>query len=75
MGTAIALNGTAISMTNGKQIIIIDSNDRSGKVVRVASPYSNHQTMVGKSYIEILSSLLTAGWKETGRRTWNELYL
>jgi len=75
VGTVTALNGTTISMTNGKSIIILDTNDRSGKVVRVASPYPNHNSMKGRSYIEVLSSLLTAGWKEIQRRKWDELYL
>jgi hypothetical protein len=60
-------------MTNGKSVIIIDYNEKSGKVVRVASPYSNHQSMLHKDFIERLTTLVTAGWKEIERRTWNEL--
>lgn len=75
MGIVRALKGTAISMTNGRAVCVIDANDKSGKVVRVASPYPNHQHMVGKSYVEVLSSLLSAGWKEIERRTWEHAHM
>lgn len=70
MGTVTALKGSSITMTNGKVVLIMEVNDRSGRVVRVASPYHNHNSMKGKSYVEVLSSLLTAGWKEIERRKW-----
>ena len=75
MSNVIALKGSRITMTNNTSTILIDYNELSKKVVRVQSPYANHQTMVGKDVGDRFTTLLQAGWTETERRTWHGLYM
>lgn len=75
MGTVTPLKGMSITLTNNKAVVLLDCNDRTGRVVRVASPYPNHNTMRGRSYVEVLSSLLSSGWKEIERREWSDVYM
>ena len=74
MENVIALDGYTVQLDKGEASIIIDYNNLSKKVVRIISLFPNHRTMIGKDIHNILSLLLSAGWVEVGRESWQCIY-
>lgn len=75
MGIVTALNGFRIDLMLNGMTIGLDYNDETKRLVRVVSPYPIHQTMIGRDAMQFMSKLLTAGWKEIGRRAWSDVYM
>jgi hypothetical protein len=72
--TVIAFDGSRIVFKKANHNLIVDYNGDSGRIVRVISPYPNHQTMKGKPVVGVLTDLFQAGWKEQSRILWKEAY-
>jgi hypothetical protein len=75
VGKLIVLDGHRITLEYSGLSIFVNYNERTKLITDVVSPYPNHQFMVGKDMGQRISTLLTAGWKETERRSWHELYM